>query len=169
MNDPMMKLYEKLTDEERGKLAFTYLLKGDTTERERIESTMTREYFIAFPDGYRRAFININNLRMVYAVAYWRQVAQCQAYLSGTMALIHEDLKHPDEAATYPPMLARFEAAEAALMAIDEAFNDVCDEHGLDAELLQIGGRFYTIATSDTKPDEDCLAGYREIFADAMA
>ena len=169
MNDPMLKIYAKLTDDERGKLAFAYLLKGDTAERERIESTMVREYFIAFPNGYRRAFININNLRMAYAVAYWRQVAECQAYMSGTMALIQEDLKHPDEAATYPPMHARFEAAESALMAIDEAFNDVCDEHGLDPELLQIGGRFYTIATPDTEPNEDCLAGYRQIFADAMA
>ena len=162
MNDPLIKLYAGLTDEERGKLAYTYLLQGNELERKRIESVMPNQNFIGLPDGYRHTIINLTNLMMSYAIVYWQQVAQCVTLMAGAMALIHDiDPK------AYLPMIERFEAAEAALLAIEKAFDTVCLEHGLDAGAMRYMAckQYYTIAMPELKPDDTCLAGYREIFA----
>lgn len=165
MTDPLIKLYAGLTDEERGKMAYAYLMKGDDLERKRIESTMPDEHFIGLPDGYRRMFINLTNLIQSYAVAYWQQVAQCATMMAGVMVQLRDD-----DPEAYLPMKQRYQAAEAALLAVEQAFNDVCLEHGLDHDLMRgmAGKRFYTVATPDLKPDDTCLTGYREIFASTL-
>lgn len=165
MTDPMMKLYAGLTDTERAKLAFSYLAKDNDLERARIASVMPEQYFVGLPDGYRRMAINLSNLTLMYAVAYWQSVAQCLVLLAGVQAIFSD----PDPEA-YERTVKSFEAAEAALLAIEAAFDSVCTEHGLDAAVMRgmAGKRFYTIATPGIKPDDVCLAGYREIFASTM-
>lgn len=166
MTDQVTKLYAGLTDKERATMAYTYLTKGNELERARIASVMPQEHFVGLPDGYRRIFINLNNLTMMYSIAYWQQVAQCLALLAGVQAILSD----PDPEA-YERTVKRFQAAEAALLAIEAAFDSVCTEHGLNAAVMRgmAGKRFYTIATPDLKASGDCLAGYREIFASIMS
>ncbi len=166
MTDPLIKLYAELTDQERGKLAYTYLTQGNELELKRIESTMPEQCFVGLPLAYRRMHVDLTHLTLIYAVAYWKQVALCQAYMSGSMAQIRYD-----DPEAYKPMAQRFEAAERRLLAIEQGFDDVCAEHGLDAAVMRFmaGAQFYTIAMPDLKPDDVCLAGYREIFASTMA
>ncbi len=80
-----------LTDIERGKLAYTYLTQGNELEQKRIASVMPQEHFVVLSDGYRRMFINLNNLTMLYAVAYWQQVSRCHALMAGAIAQIRDD------------------------------------------------------------------------------
>lgn len=162
MTDPLTKLYAGLTDQERGKMAYTYLTQGNELEQKRIASVMPEQNFVGLPDGYRRMFINLNNLTMIYAIAYWKQVALCQAFMGGTMTLIHDD-----DPEAYLPMKIRFEAAEGVLLAIETAFDDVCLEHGLNRDVMRYmaGNQFYQVAHPDLTPDAVCLAGYRDIFA----
>jgi hypothetical protein len=166
MTDPLIKLYAGLTDQERGKMAFTYLAQGNHLELERIASTMSMEHFVGLPDGYRRMHLNLNNLTMMYAIAYWGQVAQCLVMAAGTMA----HLSDPDPEA-YKPIKQHFQAAEAALLAIEQSFDDVCLENCLDSAAMRFmaGGQYYEVATPDLKPDDVCLAGYREVFTSTMA
>ena len=168
MTDPLIKLYAGLTDRERAVMSFRYLTQGDNgdLERKRIESVMPEQYFVGLPLEFRRTEYNLQGLAQLYAVTYWKQVSLCQAFLAGTMALIHDD----DEV-EYKPMMQRFEAAEAALMAIEQAFDDVCLEHGLDKDVMRFmaGTQFYNLAMPDLKPDDVCLKGYREIFASTLA
>ncbi len=166
MTDPMMKLYAGLTDQERGKLAYTHMVQGNELEQKRIDSVMPEQYFVGLPDGYRRIFINLNNLTMTYSIAYWQKVAQCLTFAAGTAAKFYD----PDPEA-YKPVMKRFEAAEAALMAIEQAFDDTCLEHGLDRDVMRFmaGNQFYDLTMPDLKPDEVWLTGYREIFASSMA
>lgn len=166
MTDPLIKLYEGLTDQERGKMAYTYLAQGNELEQKRIASVMPEQHFVGLPDGYRRMFINLNNLTMMYSIAYWQQVAQCLAMAAGTMEKLHDN-----DPEAYKPMVKRFDADEAALLAIEQAFDDVCLEHGLDAGVMRFmaGNQFYQATMPDLKPDDVCLAGYREIFASTLA
>ena len=165
MTDPLIKLYAGLTDAERGKMAYAYLLRGNDLERKRIESTLPEQYFIGLPTAYRRMYVVLANLTLIYAVAYWQQVAQCQAFMASAMALLNDD-----DPEAYLPMVEHLKAAEAVLLAIDHAFDDVCAEHGLDNVLMRgMGGkRFYTPATPDLQPDDACLSGYREVFSSMM-
>ncbi len=165
MTDPLIKLYAGLTDTERGKIAYAYLLQGNDLERMRIESTMPEQYFVGLPMAYRRMYVDLTNLTLIYAVAYWQQVAQCATIMAGTMAKLQDDDRE-----AYKPLMGRYEAAEAALLAIEQAFDDVCVTHGLDRDLMRsmAGKRFYTVASPDLKPDDACLAGYREIFVSAL-
>ena len=165
MTDPLIKLYAGLTDTERGKMAYAYLLRGNDLEHKRIESTMPEQHFIGLPTAYRRMHVALTNLMMSYAVAYWQQVAQCQVFMSAIMALMHD--ADPE---AYKPLMERFKAAEAALLGIERAFDEVCAEHGLECTLMRgmAGKRFYTVATSDLEPNAECLTGYREIFASTM-
>ena len=165
MTDPLIKLYAGLTDKERGKMAYAYLLQGNDLELKRIESVMPEQYFIGLPTAYRRMHVDLTNLMMGYAVAYWQQVSICQAHMSALMVLMHD--ADPE---AYKPMMDRFKAAEAVLLAIEQAFDEVCAEHGLDAELMRgrAGKRFYTVATRGLEPDAVCLTGYRELFASTM-
>ena len=165
MIDQMAKMYEGLTDQERGKLAYAYLLQGNSLERMRIESTMQEQYFLGLPTDYRRVFIDLTNLTMSYAVAYWQQVAHCQAYMSAARVLLQDD-----DPEAYKPMMERFKAGEAALLAIEQAFDDVCAEHGLNAELMRQrkGHQFYAVASPDVKADAQVIADYREVFASAL-
>ena len=163
MTDPLIKLYAGLTDKERGKLAYAYSMKGNDLETARITSTMTDQRFIGLPYEYRRMIGNLQSLTFIYSMAYWQQVARCLAMLAALQAKLHD----PDDHKAYLPIKAQFQAAEAVLLAVDQAFNDVCLEHGLDGELIRgmVGTRFYEIATPDLKPDDVCLTGYRETFA----
>lgn len=165
MTDPLIKLYAGLSDQERGKLAFTYLTQGNALEQKRLASVMPQEHFVGLPDGYRRIFINLNNLTMMYSIAYWQQVARCLVMAAGATA----NLSDPDPEA-YKPVMNRFEAAEAGLLAIEQAFDSICDEHGLDAAVMRVmaGEQFYEIATHDLKPNDACLDGYREVFASML-
>ena len=165
MTDPLIKLYAGLTDAERGKMAYAYLLRGNDLERKRIETTLPEQYFIGLPTAYRRMYVVLANLTLIYAVAYWQQVAQCQAFMASAMALLHDD-----DPEAYLPMVERLKAAEAVLLAIDHAFDDVCTDHGLDNVLMRgmAGKRFYIVATPDLEPNAECLTGYREIFASTM-
>lgn len=165
MTDQLIKLYAGLTDAERGKMAYAYLLHGNDLERKRIESTLPEQYFIGLPWGYRRVQTDLTHLTLLYAVAYWRQVSQCQAFMASAMALLHDD-----DPEAHLPMVERLKAAEAVLLAIDHAFDDVCSEHGLDRDLMRgmAGKRFYTVATPDLQPDDACLSGYREVFSSMM-
>lgn len=167
MTDPMIKLYAGLTHSELAVLNFGYLMKGDDgdLERKRIESVMTDEYFVGLPMEFRRIEYNLKGLAMIYAVTYWRQVALCQALMGGAMAKLRSD-----DPEAYQPMAQRSNAAEAALLAIEHAFDDVCLEHGLDPSTMRTlsGKRFYEVA-NNIQPDESCLSSYREIFAGVMA
>ena len=165
MNDPLTKLYAGLTDKERGKLAFTYRTQHNDLETARIESAMSQQYFTGLPLEYRRMTASLQNLALMYSVAYWQQVALCLCYFSGVQALIHDD-----DPEACKPMMERLKSAEESLMALEQAFEDVCLEHGLDAGAMRYmaGRQFYTIATPDLEPDDTCLAGYREIFEDAF-
>lgn len=165
MTDTLTKLYAGLSDEERGKLAYAYMVQGNDLEMKRIASTMPEQYFVGLPYGYRRMFHSLTNLMMSYAVAYWQQVSKCQAFMSATMSLIHDD-----DPKAYLPMKQRLQAAETVLLAIEQAFDDVCLDHGLDRDLMRgmAGHRFYEAAMPALKPDDACLAGYREIFASTM-
>lgn len=167
MTDPLIKLYAGLTDQERAVLSYRYMMKGDDgdLERKRIESVMPEQYFVGLPMEFRRTEYNLQGLAMIYAVTYWQQVARCLAMAAGTMA----NLSDPDPEA-YKPLKQRHKAAEAALMAIERAFDSVCEAHSLDAAVMRVmaGEQFYEIATPDLKPDDARLAGYREIFAATM-
>lgn len=165
MTDPLIKLYAGLTDTERGKIAYAYLLQGNDLERKRIESTMPEQYFVGLPMAYRRMHVDLTNLTLIYAVAYWQQVALCQAYMSGVMALLKDD-----DPEAYQPLVTCLKAAEAVLLAIEQAFDSVCAEHGLDRDLMRgmAGKRFYECASSDLQPDDASMVGYREIFASAL-
>lgn len=165
MTDSLIKLYAGLTDTERGKMAYAYLLQGNDLERKRIESTMPEQPFVGLPMAYRRMHVDLTNLTLNYAVAYWQQVALCQAFMSGLMTRLHDD-----DPEAYKPLLTRFKAAEAVLLAIEQAFDSVCAEHGLDRDLMRgmAGKRFYECASSDLEPDDAYLVGYREIFASTL-
>ena len=164
MNDSLTKLYAGLTDKEKAVIAFTYRAQRNDLETARIESAMAEQSFIGLPYGYRRMTGNLQDLALVYATEYWRHVALCQAMMAGTMALIRDD-----DPEAYKPVAQRFKAAESALLAIEQAFDDVCLEHGLDQATMRTisGERFYEIA-NDVKPNDVCLAGYRDIFAKVM-
>src|SRR5487761_2461371 len=159
MTDPLIKLYAGLTDEERGKMGYAYLMQKNYLEVKRIESTMPEQYFVGLPLAYRRMHVDLSNLTLIYAIAYWRQVALCQSFLAGAMAQIRDD-----DPGAYKPMAQRFEAAESVLLAIEQAFDDVCLEHGLDAAVMRTlsGGRFYEVA-NDIQPDDAYLKSAREI------
>jgi hypothetical protein len=165
MTDPLIKLYAGLTDQERGKMAYTYLIQGNDLEMQRIVSAMPNQNFIGLPDGYRRMVVDLSNLTMIYAIAYWQQVARCVTMMAGTMGQLQDE-----DPEAYKPMIECFKAEEAALMSIEQAFDDVCLEHGLDAGAMRTmaGKQFYTIATPDLKTDDACLAGYLEIFASTV-
>ena len=162
MTDPLIKLYAGLTDTERGKMAYACFLRGNDLERKRIESTLPEQYFIGLPTAYRRMYVVLANLTLIYAVAYWQQVAHCQAFMAAAMALLDDD-----DPESYLP---RLKAAEGVLLAIEQAFDSVCAEHGLDRDLMRgmAGKRFYTVATPDLQPDDACLSGYREVFSSMM-
>lgn len=161
MTDPVTKLYEGLTDRERGNLAFQYSLKNDILEKLRIESTMPEQNFIGLPIGYRRQISDMGSLSLLYAVEYWRRVSLCLALMGGVGTLLQD----PDPEA-YKPIMERFEAAEAILMALDGAYTEVCLDHGLDPDLMRFmaGHRFYAVATPDLIPDEKAWGEYRVIF-----
>ena len=165
MTDPLIKLYAGLTDAERGKMAYAYLLHGNDLERKRIESTLPEQYFIGLPWGYRRVQTDLTHLTLLYAVASWQQVSRCQAFMAAAMALLDDD-----DPESYLPMVERLKAAEGVLLAIEQAFDSVCAEHGLDNVLMRVmaGKRFYTVASLDIEPNAECLTGYREIFASIM-
>jgi hypothetical protein len=165
MTDPLIKLYAGLTDTERGKMAYAYLLQGNELELMRIESTMPEQYFVGLPMAYRRMHVDLTNLTLIYAVADWQQGALCQALMSAVMALLQDD-----DPEAYKPLAMRFKAAEAVLLAIEQAFDSVCAEHGLNCDLMRgmAGKRFYECASSDLQPDDDSMVGYREIFASAL-
>ena len=168
MTDPLIKLYAGLTDRERAVMSFRYLMQGDNgdLERKRIESVMPEQYFVGLPLEFRRTEYNLQGLAHLYAITYWKQVAQCLTFAAGTSAMLYD----PDPEA-YKPVMQRFEDAEAALLAIEQAFDDTCLEHGLDAAVMRsmAGKKFYTVSMPDLKPDDVCLTGYREIFAAIMA
>ena len=168
MTDPLIKLYAGLTDRERAVMSFRYLTQGDNgdLERKRIESVMPEQYFVGLPLEFRRTEYNLHGLAHLYAIVYWKQVARCL----GLMAGVHAMFSDPDPKA-YLPIKKRFEAAEAALLAIEQAFDDTCLEHGLDKDVMRFmaGTRFYTVSVPGMKPDDVCLKGYREIFASIMA
>ena len=165
MNDPLTKLYAGLTDEERAVLAFTYRAGHNDLEVARIESAMIDQTFSGAPYEYRRMTAGMYDMALLYAVEYWKQVALCLTMQAGTMALIHD----PDPEA-YLPLRKAFETAEGVLLAVEQAFADVCLEHRLDIAAMQFvsGKRFYEIATPDLKPDDACVAGYREVFEGAL-
>lgn len=165
MTDQLIKLYAGLTDAERGKMAYAYLLHGNDLERKRIESTLPNQHFVGFPTAYRRMYLALTNLTLIYAVAYWQQVTHCQAFMASAMALLHDD-----DPEAHLPMVERLKAAEGVLLAIEQAFDSVCAEHGLDNVLMRgmAGKRFYTVASLDIEPNAECLTGYREIFASIM-
>lgn len=165
-DDSITKMYAGLTDQERGKLGFTYLTQGNTLEQKRIASVMTDQYFVGLPDGYRRMFINLNNLSMTYAIAYWNQVAITLASMGGATAMLHR----ADDAEQWKPMIECFEAAEARLLGIETAFDDVCQAHGLDRDVMRFSAckQFYTIATPDLMPDDVYMEGMREVFASML-
>ena len=168
MTDPLIKLYAGLTDSERAVMSFRYLTQGDNgdLERKRIESVMPEQYFVGLPLEFRRTEYNLHGLAMIYAIAYWKQVAQCLVLMTRTQALFID----PDPEA-YKPVMQRWEAAERRLLAIEEAFDDTCLEHDLDKDVMRFmaGTQFYNLAMPGMKPDDVYMKSIRDIFTAMMA
>jgi hypothetical protein len=164
MIDKMDKVYGVLTDQERGKLAYACLVKGNELEQLRIAGTMQDQYFIGLPDGYRRMFIELSKVSMIYSIAYWRNVAGASTYLAGAMGLIQ------DPQGDYQHVHQLFIEAEVHILSLEQAFDEVCEAHGLDREVMRhmAGRQFYTVATPDLKPDDHVTAGYREMFESGL-
>lgn len=166
MSDQITKMYQGLTDTERGKLAYHYLIERNDLERARIESTMTEQHFIGLPASYRRTLMDLVGLSMFYAVVYWNQVAICQAHLAATAALLRQE----DDAACIASF-KNFESAEGALLAIEHAFDEVCEEHGLNLTSMRFvaGNGFYQVATPNLECDQGHKQAMRELFANELA
>lgn len=66
-------------------------------------------------------------------------------------------------------MLERFHVEESRLLSLEQAFNEVCQEHGLDAATMRTmaGRQFYTIAMPEDEQihDAESLADYKETFS----
>ena len=164
-NDPVTKVYSNLTDRERAVLYFEYLMRGDDgdLERKRISGTMPMQNFTGLPFDFRKHSYNLNGLAMTYAISYWQHVALAQAMMGGAAST----LRQSDDPAEWKPMIRHFEAAEARLLSLELAFDDVCAANGLDPDTMRalVGDRFYQLATPDLKPVAGYQAGVREIFA----
>lgn len=165
--DPITKLYTGLTDKERAALAFTYRTQHNAIEQDRIEAAMPTQYFIGLPLEYRIWTYNLQNLAMLYAIGYWRHVALAQATMGGATAMLHQT----DDPAQWQPMIKRFEEAEAKLLSLEAAFDDVCVEHGLDTGTMRYiaGKQFYQVAHSDLMPDDAYREGMRVLFAEVLS
>ncbi len=165
-NDHITKLYTALTDKERATLAFTYRTQHNAIEQGRIEAAMPMQNFVGLPLEYRSWAYNLQNLSLLYAIEYWRQVSLAQAMMGGVTATLHQT----DDPSEWKPMISHFEAAEARLLSLELAFDAVCMEHGLDSDTMRgmAGNQFYQVVHHDLTPDADFMAGVRASFSELM-
>jgi hypothetical protein len=160
-------MYAGLTDLERGKLAFGYSIKKDALEVARITSTMSdQHYFIGLPHDYRRMVGDLIHLSLFYGVEYWRKVAFCLSLMGGGSAMARSPDFTDEE---FIRVTECFRKAEGDLLALEQAFDEVCAGHGLDSALMRdmAGERFYVMSEEAT-PCAVSLAGYREAFANLL-
>ncbi len=164
-NDPITKLYIGLTDKERAALAFNYAMQHNEVELCRIRSAMPMQHFTGLPSEYRQGLYNLQNLAMLYAIEYWRLVAHIQTEAAGAMVKLQSN--DPDE---WRPIVQQHKKREAELSSLEMAFENICQEHGLDLCTMRFmaGRQYYQVANPDLAQDADYLAGMREIFAGVM-
>ncbi len=128
------KIYEGLSSQEKAALAFHYIITGDSAEVDKIDATV-EHYHYRMPDGkYRRRLYCYMAFESMVSIEYWRLQARLNMLMAGVMAVESED----DNNELPDLIMKAVIKGEGRLLALEDALDTICSEHGLDSGAVRL-------------------------------
>jgi hypothetical protein len=127
------KLYEGMTSKQKAALTLHYMTESNTTEIERIRSTVPWKEYRCIDADYTDWRDQLLKISVIWGLEYWQTL---YAHANAVRRLTRLDLKAADN-----ETLKAFDTAEeqadgslTRLAALQAALKEVCDEHGIDPD-----------------------------------